>query len=489
MIEIIPAIDIIDGHCVRLTKGDFATVKEYGSDPLEPVRRFEEAGFRRLHVVDLDGAKKGGIVNTGILERICRETSLTVDFGGGVRSSEDIEKIFGCGASMITLGSVAVKDPGFFLQCLKQYGPGRIILGADVRDYNIAVDGWMGSTSQNIFDFLDFYLSEGVRKVICTDINLDGTLKGPSLNLYSEILGRYPGIELTASGGLGSAGDLKALNDAGVRSVIAGRAFYEGKIPVSPYPLETLSKRIIACLDVMDGRVVKGVNFTGLRDAGDPVELAAKYSDEGADELVFLDITATHEKRKTLSKLVRKVAGKINIPFTVGGGIAEPDDVNTMLTNGADKVSVNSAAVRNPGIIDIMTRRFGSQCIVLAVDARHEKKGWKVYLNGGRVRTDIDLFFWIKEAVDRGAGEILFTSMDHDGTRKGFATEALAHIAGIVGVPVIASGGAGEPSHFRDAFITGKAGAALAAGIFHYGETSIPEIKKYLNDNGLAVRL
>ncbi|MBN1387897.1 MAG: imidazole glycerol phosphate synthase subunit HisF [Bacteroidales bacterium] len=295
-------------------------------------------------------------------------------------------------------------------------------------------------------------------------------------------------MELIASGGLGSLDDLRELDNAGIKNVISGKAFYESRIPLNPYPLETLARRIIPCLDVRDGRVVKGVKFVGLRDAGDPVELAKRYSDEGADELVFLDITATHEKRKTLSALVRKVAEAVNIPFTVGGGISGLDDVNAMLANGADKVSVNSAAVRNPGIINSMAGKFGSQCIVLAVDARYENGGWKVYLNGGRIPAGIDLFEWVREGVKRGAGEVLFTSMDHDGTRNGYANDALAAIDELVDVPVIASGGAGKLSHFKDAFEKGRADAALAAGLFHYGDISIAEVKNYLAQNGIIVR-
>ncbi|MCA1746503.1 MAG: imidazole glycerol phosphate synthase subunit HisF, partial [Bacteroidales bacterium] len=220
---------------------------------------------------------------------------------------------------------------------------------------------------------------------------------------------------------------------------------------------------MIPCLDVADGRVVKGVNFEGLRDAGDPVELAARYSLENADELVFLDIKATHENRKTTADMVRRVAEAVNIPFTVGGGISTVEDVTLMLTGGADKVSVNSAAVRNPRLIEDLAKRFGSQCVVLAVDAAFRNGRWEVFLNGGRLSSGRELFEWIAEGVDRGAGEILFTSMDHDGTRAGYALEALAEISRTVGVPLIASGGAGAPEHFRDAFTTGLADAALAA--------------------------
>src|ERR1035437_3734494 len=250
-----------------------------------------------------------------------------------------------------------------------------------------------------------------------------------------------------------------------------------------------LCKRIIPCLDVMNGRTVKGVNFLNLRDAGDPVELAARYALEGADELVFLDITATHEKRKTLAELASRVAQAINIPFTVGGGIVSVDDALVLLHSGADKVSVNSAAVRRPELISELAERFGSQCVVLAVDARQTEKGWEVYLNGGRIPTGMELFSWVSEAVERGAGEILFTSMDHDGTRNGFANEALLEMSQRFSVPLIASGGAGNMDHFADTFVKGKADAALAAGIFHYREVAIPDLKQFLFNKKIPVRI
>jgi len=239
----------------------------------------------------------------------------------------------------------------------------------------------------------------------------------------------------------------------------------------------------------MNGRTVKGVNFLNLRDAGDPVELAARYALEGADELVFLDITATHEKRKTLAELASCVAQAINIPFTVGGGIVSVEDALVLLHSGADKVSINSAAVRRPELISELADRFGSQCVVLAVDARQTENGWEVYLNGGRIPTGMELFTWVSEAVERGAGEILFTSMDHDGTRNGFANEALLEMSQKFSVPLIASGGAGNMEHFADAFVKGKADAALAAVIFHYHEVAIPDLKQYLFNKKIPVRI
>ena len=250
-----------------------------------------------------------------------------------------------------------------------------------------------------------------------------------------------------------------------------------------------LCKRIIPCLDIKDGRTVKGVNFVNLRDAGDPVLLAKQYAEAGADELVFLDISATEQKRKTLVDLVEKVAQTIDIPFTVGGGISSMEDVHVLLQHGADKVSINSAAVKQPHLIDDLANQFGSQCIVVAVDAKQFDGQWLVHLVGGKVPTELDLFDWAKEVASRGAGEILFTSMDHDGTKNGFANAALKQLSQSMEIPIIASGGAGTISHFTDAFIHGKSDAALAASVFHFGEITIPNLKLELQKNNIPVRL
>ena len=249
-----------------------------------------------------------------------------------------------------------------------------------------------------------------------------------------------------------------------------------------------LTKRIIPCLDIKDGRTVKGVNFVNLRDAGDPVELAQRYADEGADELVFLDISASEEKRKTLAKLVRDVAQAIDIPFTVGGGINALEDVGVLLDNGADKVSINSAAVRRPELISEIANRFGTQCVVVAIDAKQIANDWIVHLVGGKVPTEKKLFEWAQEAVVRGAGELLFTSMDHDGTKAGFANQALRQLSDIVTVPVIASGGAGTIQHFINTFIEGNADAALAASVFHFKEIGIQELKNKLRLQKIPTR-
>lgn len=250
-----------------------------------------------------------------------------------------------------------------------------------------------------------------------------------------------------------------------------------------------LAKRIVPCLDVKDGRTVKGTNFLGLRDAGDPVELAARYSAEGADELVLLDISATNERRKTFADIVRHVAAAINIPFTVGGGISTVQDIGALLDCGADKVSINTAAVKDPSILSDSAANFGVQCIVLAIDAKKTDDGWKVFLNGGRVATDLDAIAWAKRGVELGAGEILLTSMNADGTKDGFEIGLTREISNAVSVPIIASGGAGTMDHFADVFALGNADAALAASVFHYGEIEIPELKAFLEMRGIEVRI
>jgi cyclase len=250
-----------------------------------------------------------------------------------------------------------------------------------------------------------------------------------------------------------------------------------------------LTKRIIPCLDIKNGRTVKGVNFINLIDAGDPVVLAKQYAEIGADELVFLDISATLEGRKTMLEMVLKVAAQVNIPFTVGGGISSIEDVDDLLHCGADKVSINSSAIKNPALINELAQKFGSQCVVVAIDAKQINNKWMVHLAGGTIPTKLELFEWAKEVENRGAGEILFTSMDHDGTKAGFANEALAKLSALVNIPIIASGGAGSVQHFIDTFIKGKSDAALAASVFHFGEIKITDLKKELRNNTIEVRL
>ena len=490
MIELIPAIDIINGECVRLYKGDYAQKTVYNSDPVAVARQFEKLGFRRLHVVDLDGAKTGHVVNDHVLRKITEATGLVVDFGGDISSDEDIEKAFQAGCSMVTIGSIAVTQPQLMDKWLKKYGPEHIILGADARNGYVSIHGWKQDSKVELFNFLDDYFQKGVRNVLCTDISKDGTLTGPSTALYKKIMKRFPELKLIASGGVASDDNILSLQNEGIPAVVFGKAFYEGQISLPRlYSGFSLAKRIIPCLDVKDGQTVKGVNFVNLHVAGDPVELGKAYSDAGADELVFLDITASVEGRKTFKQMVSRVAREINIPFTVGGGINSIEDVEELLGAGADKVSVNTAALRRPQLIHDISSRFGSQVCVVAIDARKDADGWFCYVKGGRERTDKGLFDWAKEAESLGAGEILFTSMNHDGTQQGFANEALSELSLNLSIPIIASGGAGTMQHFLDAFTIGKADAALAASVFHYGQIAIPELKAFLKGKGVNIRI
>lgn len=475
---------------MRLYKGDYAQKTVYNSDPVAVARQFEKLGFRRLHVVDLDGAKTGHVVNDHVLRKITEATGLVVDFGGGISSDEDIEKAFQAGCSMVTIGSIAVTQPQLMDKWLKKYGPEHIILGADARNGYVSIHGWKQDSKVELFNFLDDYFQKGVRNVLCTDISKDGTLTGPSTALYKKIMKRFPELKLIASGGVASDDDILSLQNEGIPAVVFGKAFYEGRISLPRlYSGFSLAKRIIPCLDVKDGQTVKGVNFVNLHVAGDPVELGKAYSEQGADELVFLDITASHEGRKTFADMVTRVAAELTIPFTVGGGISALSDVDRLLNAGADKVSVNSAALRRPELIGEIVSHFGSQVCVCAIDARLEADGrWMCYLNGGRVPTDRTLQDWAYEAQERGAGEILFTSMNHDGAKTGFANDALRQLADRLSIPVIASGGAGSMEHFRDAFVQGHADAALAASVFHFGEIRIPELKAYLSKEHIAVR-
>ena len=400
MIEIIPAIDIIGGKCVRLSQGDYASKQEYNQDPVEMALQLEAYGIQRLHVVDLDGAASQHVVNYRVLERIAGRTSLKIDFGGGIKTDEDLVIAFDNGAQMVTLGSVAVKHPERFDKWLAQYGPEKIILGADVKNGKIAVNGWKEESNDQLEPFIDAYIKKGVTQVLCTDISRDGMMQGPATDLYHDIISQHPTLHLIASGGVSCIDDIRRLEEKQIPAVVFGKALYEGRI--------------------------------------------------------------------TLKQLA---------------------DVDRLLNAGADKISINSAALKNPALIDDIARHFGSQVCVVAIDARQTPAGWKCYLNGGRLETDRYLYEWAQEANQRGAGEILFTSMDHDGVKTGYANEALAHLAQTLSIPVIASGGAGAKEHFRDAFLLGKADAALAASVFHFGEIPIPSLKEYLREEGINVRL
>jgi len=498
MIEIIPAIDLMGGKCVRLSGGRFDTMKIYSDNPVDMARHFRDQGIKSLHMVDLDGARTGKPEHIGLVSKIASIPGLTVDFGGGIRSKESFKAVIDAGADRVSIGSLAVTNPGELESWLIDFGADRVLLGVDVKDEKIAFNGWQSESAIGWQEFIGFWLSKGINRIFCTDVARDGALSGPAVELYRRIMKQYPGLHLIASGGVSGPEDIRLLDEAGLNGVIVGKALYEGKLSLSDFSAGArmsgpdapagLAKRIIPCLDIRDGRTVKGVNFVDIRDAGDPVELAMRYAAEGADELVFLDITATIEQRKTFPILVKRIAKVLNIPFTVGGGISTYEDAVILLEAGADKISLNSAAVKDPEIIDRLAGSFGNQFVVLAIDAK-DVNGWEVFVHGGRIGTGRNLFEWAREGQERGCGEILFTSMNNDGTKTGFANSALSRLSELLTIPVIASGGAGVPEHFRDAFLLGKADAALAASVFHFGEILIPDLKRYLYTQGITVRI
>lgn len=503
MIEIIPAIDIIDGRCVRLSQGDYSSKRVYSASPAEMARAYAAAGVGRIHLVDLDGAKAGSPRNLAVLKEIAASGLVRTEWGGGIKTRRDLEAVFAAGADAAIIGSLAVKQPQLVEEWLQEFGGQRIILGADLREGKVSVGGWLEDSDLTVDSLIERFLPHGLKEVICTDISKDGMLQGPSEELYVGLQDRYPELTFTVSGGISSMRDIERLDALGLPRVIVGKAIYEGRISLeeiaaytaSSEPVATASpspwpaKRIIPCLDVKDGRTVKGINFEGLADVGDPVELGALYAAEGADELVYLDISASREGRATFTRLVERIAEAINIPFTVGGGIASIEDASRMLMAGADKITINSAAVADPDLISRISAKYGRQFVVVAIDAKKVDGEWRVTTHGGSRLTDRELFSWAHEVESRGAGEIMFTSMDHDGTKRGYPVGVFRRLCDSLSIPVIASGGAGSASDIARVLSAGHADAALAASIFHYRDTTIPLLKQDLASRGIPVRL
>lgn len=488
----IPAIDIMDGKCVRLVQGKFSDSKVYSNDPVELAKKFEKEGVALLHVVDLDGARLGSPINEEMIFAIAKAIHVPLQVGGGLRTYEQAKKYLENGIGKIIFSTVAIENPDLLARLLKDFGSERILVSVDVKDGKVSTRGWLENNVCTVPEVIDLLKSAGVTNVIVTDISKDGLLKGPNFALSKQFINI--GFRTIAAGGVSSLENLKDLNKLGCFGAITGRAIYEGKIDLQTAQQmaaykNNLAKRIIPCLDVKNGRVVKGTHFKALRDAGDPVELGKRYSELGADELVFLDITATLENRKTLCGLVSRIAKKINIPFTVGGGISTLEDIKNLLNAGADKVSIGSTAVKNPNFIKNATEHFGSQCIVISVDAKKKGQSWKIYINGGTEETDLDAIEFSKQMEKLGAGELLVNSLDRDGTKKGFDLELLKSITDNVNMPVIASSGAGSMQDFLEVFQKTDVDAALGASIFHYGEINISELKKFLSINNLTIRL
>ncbi|PIZ71448.1 hypothetical protein COY07_04915 [Candidatus Peregrinibacteria bacterium CG_4_10_14_0_2_um_filter_43_11] len=501
---ILPAIDIIGGKCVRLTRGDYSTQKIYDADPVRVALEFEKQGADILHVIDLEAAKEGRPMSQNIIPAIRKTISIPMQVGGGIRDFETAVFYLESGIDRIILGSVAVFNPNLIRQLIDRFGSGRIVVSIDILDGKIATKGWCEMSDLSYLDFAKRLKLTGVTQVICTDISCDGTLSSPDVTpfLYLKKLG----LEVIAAGGISDLSTIQRLQDFGVDGVIVGKALYEGAIRMedivclrrtnvcSPAEREIilksgLTKRIIPCMDVDNGRVVKGVQFKNLLDSGDPVDLAKYYSDQGADELIFLDITATVEKRKTLVDLVRRVAKEINIPFCVGGGIRTLSDISTLLQAGADKIAIGSAAVTDSDFVSQAASQFGSQCVVISVDAKRAGDQWKLFIKGGREATSINVLEFVQEMERCGAGELLVNSLDRDGTQDGYDLDLLSAITGRVNIPVIASSGAGSPQDFLEAFTIGNCDAALAATLFHDGILTIPDLKQYLSINSIPIRL
>lgn len=488
---IYPAIDIIGGQCVRLTQGDYAQSKTYFKDPVAVAQKFEQAGASFLHIVDLEGAKAGCSVNFDTIQKICATTGLSVQVGGGIRSMSDAQKLIEIGVDRLILGTSAITEPDLLRSLLAKYGPERIIVSVDAKDEKVLIEGWLKDSGKTLSNFLEELKQLGISTIIFTDIKSDGMMKGPNIASIKEAL--KSGLNIIVAGGVSSMKNLDELKSIGLYGAIIGKALYEESIQleeaVSKYQISNLAKRIIPCMDIKDGRVVKGTYFKDLKDAGDPVELAKFYSDQCSDELVFLDITATVEKRKTLSELVLKISENINIPFTVGGGIRSIEDVRTLLNSGADKVSIGSEAVRNPNLVSEAAKAFGTQCIVVSVDAKKIGNKRNIFIDGGRTDTGIDAVEFSSKMQSLGAGELLVNSLDRDGTKDGYDTDLLSLITKRVSIPVIASSGAGKKSDFLVAFQESAVDAVLAASVFHYGQIIIPELKQYLQNNQITIRL
>lgn len=501
--ELWPAIDLINGTCVRLTQGDYNQVTTYASDPVELAKQFEKQGANGIHIVDLDAAKVGTPVNQAVITRIVQAVNIPVEIGGGIRSMDIAETYLNTGIKRVIIGTAAIEQPELVTDLIQRFGPDSVVISLDVKAGKIAVRGWLESSALSLDQVLSDMVNRGVRNIIITDIEKDGTLSGISTNLVQRLVKQFSeiGLAIYMAGGVTSSADVQVAKLAGARGVIIGKALYEGTINLKSLgnghgrSVQTkrmysgLTKRIIPCMDIADGKVVKGTHFTELKDAGDPVELAKLYSEQGADELVFLDIMATVENRGTLYELVKAVASNVTIPFTVGGGVKTIDDIRQLLAAGADKVSIGSAAVSNSEFVREAANQFGSQCIVISVDAKRTGRSWNIFIKGGRDNTNIDAIEFVKNMEQLGVGELLVNSLDRDGTKQGYDLELLKAIKAAVSMPVIASSGVGTADHFLEAFRDANVDAALAASVFHYKELTIPQVKSYLHTNGVIIRL
>ncbi len=500
MKKIIPAIDLYNNRVVRLIQGDFEHLTTYSIEPLKVIKNFLHKGVSNVHIVDLNGAKEGNIKNSINFETIislikeCDKWGVESQLGGGIRSKEIIEGLLNIGLGKIILGSLPFEEKKIFAKIIQNFGE-NIIVALDVLNNKVRIKAWAQNTEIDLKTQLRAFENEGISNFIITDISRDGTLNGPNIELYEKMkILKKAESEIIASGGIRSLNDVKHVLKY-ADGVVIGKALYDNRISgnnlesiVLNYNPTNLIKRIIPCLDVKDGRVVKGVNFKNLKDSGDPVELAKYYNSQGADELVFLDISATLEERESILKVIREVSEEVYIPFTVGGGIKNVEDITKIINAGAEKVCINTAAVINPKIIQLGSQKFGSQSIMVAIDVKKVNNSWEVYIKSGTEATGIDALFWVQDVVKRGAGEILITSMDRDGTQTGYDLDLIRSISKAVPVPIIASGGAGNYNHFYQAINNG-AEAVLAASLFHKRMITIRDLKYFLRNKNIRVRI
>ncbi len=488
----IPSIDLIAGKVVRLMRGDFASTTVYG-DPIDIVASWDAPPGTLVHVVDLEGARSGSGTHYSVVHELARR-EYRVQVGGGIRSADLAMKWLDAGAARVVTGTMASEDPRGLESLVARVGTERVIAGLDLRDGRIRIRGWEETSQQRVEEVLGRLKLAGITELLVTEIGRDGTMQGPDFDLYRRLLEKWP-LSVQASGGVGTLGDIVSLSRIPrLSGVIIGRALHEGRFTFSEardYSASEpgLMRRIVPCLDIRDGRVVKGVRFSGLRDAGDPVEAARRYEAEGADELVILDISATEEARETSMEMVRRVAESIYIPLTVGGGVRSLEDFGRLIQSGADRVAINSAAVARPELLHEASREFGVQAVVLSCDARREGDQFNVVTHAGSRDTGIEAGAWCREAERLGAGEILLTSIDRDGTRAGYDIELMRRVTSEVRIGVIASGGAGTMAHMHEAIERGGARAVLVASLFHDGEMTIAEAKSYLHAQGIPVRM
>ncbi len=504
--ELIPAVDLRRGKLVRLCRGEDARRYDYPWSPEDWLEQLLEAGFRRVHIVDLDAAFGEAPQWNRIASWLERFPGLQFQIGGGFRSREMVSWAIGSGFDRVVVGSWVEQDPVGFRQLAEEL-PGRLVPALDCRDGAVAVDGWRSVSARSVETLCGLLAGVPCPGVLVTGIDRDGTLAGPDLGL-AERIARLSRLPVFLSGGVSGLQDLeKAAAIPGVSAAIVGKALLEGYLDLptvaqrfrsSSGPawgrlegsLRTgLTVRVIPCLDVAGGRVVKGIRFENLRDAGDPAELASAYAEEGADELAFLDIEAAPERRGPRFEWVERVARRVFVPLSVGGGVRSEEDAARLLAAGADKVVVNTQAVQSPELIEQLAHRFGSQSVVVAIDARRRNglSSWDVVTHGGRELSGKEVRDWAGEVVNRGAGEILLTSIDRDGTRSGYDLELIRVVANLVSVPVIASGGAEGIEDFVRALEVGAA-AVLAASVFHHGELTIGKVHEALEARGFPVR-